>query len=146
MIIDSSLELGLRDSVPSNPYLLLLVIPSESSVGHQHPPSHLFVRLVVSVSRMNILLQACHIGYMDVMYLHREDRHSESGYQLPDLMSDLPFLIDKVDMLVYSYRLEVLWEMLAHDLTAPRQAINNQNPLEYKTGMLVVGHHIASGV
>lgn len=83
---------------------------------------------------------------MDVKYLHQGDQHSESGYQHPSLMGDLPFLTDKVDMLVYSYPLEALLAMLAHDLTAPRQAINNQNPLEYKTGTLAVGHHISSNV
>jgi hypothetical protein len=62
------------------------------------------------------------------------------------LMGDTPFVNDKVDMLVYSYRLGELWAMLVHDSTAPRLAINSQNPLGYKTGMLVVGHHIASEV
>jgi len=41
--------LELQDSVPLNPYLLQLVIPSELYVGHQHPPYHHVVHLVVSV-------------------------------------------------------------------------------------------------
>jgi hypothetical protein len=59
-------------------------------------------------------------------------------------MGDSPFLTGKVDMPVYSYRLEALWAMLVHDSTAPRLAINSQNPLEYMTGMLVVDRHISS--
>jgi hypothetical protein len=55
-------------------------------------------------------------------------------------------LTGKVDMPVYSYRPEALWAMLVHDSTAQRQAINNQNPLEYKTGTLAADRHISSGM
>jgi len=95
---------------------------------------------------MNILLRAYHIDYMDVKCLRPEDQHSESGYQHPGLMDDLPFEIDKADMPVYFYRLGELLAIHEHDSTVQHQAINSRNHLEYKTGTLAEGRHISSEV